>query len=45
MVITSPISEQAYRELALRIPDSPLELWDGTPREKPPMSMTHGDVM
>jgi Uma2 family endonuclease len=43
--IISPITEQAYRDLALREPTLPLELWDGTPQEKPPMSMTHGDVM
>lgn len=45
MYTISPISEQAYRDLAVNEPDSPLELWDGAPKEKPPMSMTHGDVM
>ncbi|HET7094436.1 MAG TPA: hypothetical protein VFI22_13180, partial [Thermomicrobiales bacterium] len=45
MSIINRLSERAYRDRALREPDASWELWDGEPRTKPPMSMTHGDVM
>lgn len=44
MVVAHHISEQEYRELALNDSDHLWELWDGVPREKPLMSMKHGDV-
>jgi Uma2 family endonuclease len=44
MVVANHISEREYRELALNDPDHFWELWDGVPREKPLMSMKHGDV-
>lgn len=44
MAVVNRISEQEYRELALNEPDQLWELWDGVPREKPPMSMKHEDV-
>jgi Uma2 family endonuclease len=45
MAVVNRISEQEYRELALNESDRQWELWDGVPREKPPMSLMHGDVV
>jgi Uma2 family endonuclease len=42
MAIINRISEQEYRELALNEPQ--WELWNGEPREKPPMSIEHEGV-
>ena len=42
MAVIHRITEQEYRELALEEPR--LELWDGEPREKPPMTIKHGGV-
>jgi len=44
MAVVNRISEQEFRELVLSEPDHLWELWDGVPREKPPMSMKHTDV-
>ncbi len=44
MAVIDRINEREYRELALNEADRPWELWDGVPREKPPMSMKHADV-
>lgn len=44
MVVVNRISEQEYRELALDDQGGLWELWDGVPREKPPMSMRHDNV-
>jgi Uma2 family endonuclease len=44
MAVVNRISEHEYRELALNEADRLWELWDGVPREKPPMSMRHEDV-
>jgi Uma2 family endonuclease len=45
MAVVNRISEQEYRELALTDEGRLVELWDGVPREKPWMSMMHGDVV
>jgi Uma2 family endonuclease len=45
MAVVNRISEQEYRELALTEEGHLVELWDGVPREKPLMSMKHGDVV
>lgn len=42
---TGRLSEEAYRQLALAQPDRKWELYDGKLREKPGMSVEHGDVM
>jgi len=42
---TTPLTEQAYRALALTEAGRFLELWDGEPREKPAMSVAHGWTM
>jgi Uma2 family endonuclease len=44
MAIVNRISEQAYRERALRDAERLWELWDGVPVEKPLLSMKHDDV-
>ncbi|MFN8593651.1 MAG: Uma2 family endonuclease [Thermomicrobiales bacterium] len=44
MATITRISEQEYRDLALRDPEHRWELWDGIPVEKPLMSMMHADV-
>jgi Uma2 family endonuclease len=44
MAVSARISEQEYRELVLGDPDRDWELWDGTPREKPWMSMRHNAI-
>jgi Uma2 family endonuclease len=44
MSVTTRLSEQEYRELALGDDDRVWELWDGVLVEKPPMSMKHDDV-
>jgi Uma2 family endonuclease len=44
MAVVNRISEQEYRELALNEEERLWELWDGVPREKPFMSLMHGDV-
>jgi Uma2 family endonuclease len=44
MAIVNRISEQAYRELALKESDRLWELWDGVLVKKPLMSMKHDDV-
>ena len=41
---TTPISEQAYRELALDEPERQWELWDGVLVQKTPMSIPHTDI-
>ncbi|MCC7021246.1 MAG: Uma2 family endonuclease [Thermomicrobiales bacterium] len=45
MAVVNRISEQEYRELALSEEGHLVELWDGVPREKPLMSMKHGDAV
>lgn len=45
MAVVNRISEREYRELALTEEGRLIELWDGEPREKPLMSMLHGDVV
>ncbi len=42
---TEQISEEAYRRLALGDPGGQWELHEGRLREKPGMSVEHGDVM
>ncbi len=42
---TERVREAAYRRLALAQPDRQWELHDGRLREKPGMSVEHGDVM
>jgi Uma2 family endonuclease len=42
---TEPVSEEAYRRLALDDPQGQLELHHGQLLEKPGMSVEHGDVM
>jgi Uma2 family endonuclease len=44
MAIAQRMSEQEYREFALTAEGRRWELWDGMPREKPLMSLMHGDV-
>jgi Uma2 family endonuclease len=44
MAVVNRISETEYRELALTDEGHLVELWDGVPREKPLMSLAHGDV-
>jgi Uma2 family endonuclease len=44
MATVTHISEQEYRELALKEGSRLWELWDGVPREKPLMSMRHDNV-
>lgn len=44
MAVANRISEQEYRDLALDEHDRLWELWDGVPREKPSMSLMHGDI-
>ena len=39
--VAARMIEQAYRELALTDAGKHTELWDGEPREKPPMSVGH----
>jgi Uma2 family endonuclease len=41
---TERVSEATYRRLALAQPDRKWELYDGVMREKPGMSVEHGDV-
>lgn len=41
MGIETRISNEAYERLALAEPDVKWELWDGVPREKPPMTDAH----
>jgi Uma2 family endonuclease len=45
MVVVNRMTEQEYRELTLTEEGHRVELWDGVPREKPLMSMVHGDVV
>jgi Uma2 family endonuclease len=45
MAVVNRISEHEYRELTLTDEGRLMELWDGVPREKPLMSMVHGDVV
>jgi Uma2 family endonuclease len=42
---TDHISEAVYRQLAIQDDYALVELYRGYPREKPPMSVGHGDVM
>jgi Uma2 family endonuclease len=42
---SGPVSEEEYRRLALSDPQGQLELHHGRLREKPGMSVEHGDVM
>ena len=42
---TTRLSEETYRRLALDDRYAHLELYDGEPREKPSMSVEHGDIM
>ena len=42
---TEPMSEEAYRRFALGDPQGQWELYRGQLREKPGMSVEHGDVM
>lgn len=44
MAIATRMSEQEYRNFALTDEGHLYELWDGVPREKPPMSMRHADI-
>ncbi len=44
MAISTRISEQEYRELALNEEDHFWELWDGVLVEKPLMSVMHDDI-
>ncbi len=39
--VAAPMTEQAYRALALTEAGKLVELWDGEPREKPAMSIGH----
>ncbi len=42
---TEPMSEETYRQFALGDPQGQWELYRGLLREKPAMSVEHGDVM
>ncbi len=42
---TERVSEETYRRLALADPGGQLELYQGQLREKPDMSVEHGDIM
>jgi Uma2 family endonuclease len=44
MAVAHRVTEQEYREFALTDEGHLYELWDGVPREKPGMSMTHDAV-
>ena len=44
MTVAERVSEQEYRRIALAEPDRQWELHDGRLREKPAMSVEHGDV-
>lgn len=44
MAIASRMSEQEYRDFALTSKGKLYELWDGVPREKPPMHFVHSIV-
>ena len=45
MTVADRVSEQAYLELAAGDPQGQWELHEGRPRQKPGMSVEHGDVM
>jgi hypothetical protein len=44
MAAVSYMSEEEYREFALTAEGKLFELWDGVPRQKPPMNMMHSCV-
>ena len=44
MALLQRITEAEYRELILHDDFVTWELWDGVPREKPPMTAKHGDA-
>jgi Uma2 family endonuclease len=44
MSVVNHMSEEEYREFALTAEGKLFELWDGVPRQKPPMNMMHGCV-
>ena len=45
MAVKDRVSEQAFIDLTVADPDTRWELHGGLPREKPPMSWEHGDVV
>lgn len=44
MAVVNRMSEQEYRAFALTVEGKLFELWDGKPRQKPPMNIMHSRV-